>query len=118
MGTSAGYRTRPPARRAVAFALGVTLAVVAAACGGDDKGAAPTTTVARPGTTDAGSAPATTAAAATTTTVPKRGGTLTVRVEAEVGNPWTPANMQCDASCYMRARTFFDPLMVIDATDN
>jgi ABC-type transport system substrate-binding protein len=46
------------------------------------------------------------------------GGKMTVRVEAEVANPWTPANMQCDSACQMRARTFFEPLMAIDATNN
>jgi peptide/nickel transport system substrate-binding protein len=96
----------------------VTTGLIAAACGGDDKGAAPTTTEARPATTTtAGTGPPSTSAAPTPT-VPQHGGKLTVRVEAEVGNPWTPANMQCDASCYLRARTFFDPLMVVDATDN
>ena len=34
--------------------------------------------------------------------------------EAEVGAPWTPANVQCDSYCQMRARTFFEPLAVVD----
>jgi peptide/nickel transport system substrate-binding protein len=105
----------------------VVTGLIAAACGGDNNGATTTTTAAAPGpttTTAAGaattSATPTTAAAPTTTAAPKpkTGGTLTVRVEAEVGNPWTPANMQCDASCYVRARTFFEPLMAVDAADN
>jgi ABC-type transport system substrate-binding protein len=29
---------------------------------------------------------------------------------SEVANPWTPAAMQCDAYCYQRAWTFFDPV--------
>jgi peptide/nickel transport system substrate-binding protein len=103
-----------------------SLGVVAAACGGDNTSSQPTTTVAAPGpsTTSGSAGPTSTAggattAASTTTTAatPKPGGKLTVRVESEVGNPWTPANMQCDAACYVRARTFFEPLMAIDATD-
>ena len=41
-----------------------------------------------------------------------RGGHLDVSGEAEVGNPWTPAEMRCDAYCYMRARSFFDSVAV------
>lgn len=44
---------------------------------------------------------------------PIAGGRIVVAGEAEVGNPWTPAEMNCDSFCQMRARTFFDPLMVI-----
>ena len=29
-----------------------------------------------------------------------------------MGNPWTPAEMRCDAYCYMRARSFFDSVAV------
>lgn len=42
-----------------------------------------------------------------------RGGRIVVAGEAEVGNPWLPAAIQCDSFCQMRARTFFDPLAVI-----
>ena len=45
-------------------------------------------------------------------TLPVRGGHLDVSGEAEVGSPWTPAAMRCDAYCYMRARTFFDSVAV------
>ena len=45
---------------------------------------------------------------------PVAGGKLVVAGEAEVANPWTPAAMNCDSFCHMRARTFYDPLMVID----
>ena len=42
------------------------------------------------------------------------GGKIVVAGEAEVSNPWTPAAMQCDSFCQMRARTFFDPLITVD----
>jgi peptide/nickel transport system substrate-binding protein len=45
---------------------------------------------------------------------PVIGGKLVVAGEAEVANPWTPANMQCDSYCQMRAHAFYDPLMVTD----
>jgi peptide/nickel transport system substrate-binding protein len=107
--------------RRVVVAL-VCTGFVAAACGGDNSSSQPTTTAASPGpsTTPVVAGPtstATTAAATTTVPQPKPGGKLTVRVESEVGNPWTPANMQCDAACYVRARTFFETPMVIDAAD-
>jgi peptide/nickel transport system substrate-binding protein len=107
--------------RRVVVAL-VCTGFVAAACGGDNSSSQPTTTAAAPGpsTTPVVAGPtstATTAAATTTVPQPKPGGKLTVRVESEVGNPWTPANMQCDAACYVRARTFFETPMVIDAAD-
>jgi len=112
--------------RRVVVAL-VSIGFVAAACGGDNSSSQPTTTAAAPGpattpvvagpTSTATTATATTAATTTTVPQPKPGGKLTVRVEAEVGNPWTPANMQCDAACYVRARTFFETPMAIDDTD-
>jgi peptide/nickel transport system substrate-binding protein len=45
---------------------------------------------------------------------PVFGGRLVVAGEAEVANPWTPAAMQCDSFCQMRARSFYDPLVVTD----
>ncbi len=42
------------------------------------------------------------------------GGSIVVAGEAEVSNPWTPSAMQCDSFCQMRARTFYDPLVVVD----
>ena len=45
---------------------------------------------------------------------PVEGGRLVVAGEAEVGAPWTPANVQCDSYCQMRIRTFFEPLVVTD----
>ncbi len=44
---------------------------------------------------------------------PVMGGTLVVAGDAEVTNPWTPKAMQCDSYCQQRARTFYDPLVVI-----
>lgn len=45
---------------------------------------------------------------------PATGGTLVVSGDAEVGSPWTPAAMRCDAYCYTRAMTFFDPVAAFD----
>jgi peptide/nickel transport system substrate-binding protein len=45
---------------------------------------------------------------------PVMGGRLVVAGEAEVGQPWTPANVACDSFCQMRIRTFFEPLAVTD----
>ena len=45
---------------------------------------------------------------------PVEGGRLVVAGEAEVGAPWTPANVQCDSYCQMRIRTFIEPLLVVD----
>ena len=44
---------------------------------------------------------------------PVYGGTLIVSGEAEVSSPWTPAAMQCDSYCQQRARSFYDPLVVV-----
>jgi ABC-type transport system substrate-binding protein len=105
----------------------VTLGIVAAACGGDNSGTSPTTTgggtatTAGGGATTTGGAATTATTAGTTTTAaakPTPGGKITVRVEAEVGNPWEPANMNCDTACQTRARTFFEPLMAFDADGN
>ena len=46
------------------------------------------------------------------------GGHLTISGEADVANAWTPAAMQCDQYCYVRASTFFDRLAVMDAEGN
>lgn len=79
---------------------------------------AETTGVATAATTEATTAmsdPGTAStAAAGTTPEPTMGGTLRVAGEAEVGNPWTPANSQCDQYCQTRARTFYDPLVAVD----
>jgi peptide/nickel transport system substrate-binding protein len=42
---------------------------------------------------------------------PSYGGTLIVSGESEVANPWTPAAMQCDQYCYVRASSFYDVLV-------
>ena len=46
---------------------------------------------------------------------PVRGGRIVVAGEAEVGAPWTPALVQCDAFCYTRAQTFYDTLTTVNA---
>lgn len=45
---------------------------------------------------------------------PVMGGSIVVAGEAESANPWTPANVNCDSFCAMRARTFYDPLIVLN----
>ncbi len=45
---------------------------------------------------------------------PVFGGKIVVAGEAESANPWTPANVNCDSFCQMRARTFYDPLVVLN----
>ena len=79
----------------------MSLALLAGACSKkDDNGDSAGTTK---GTTE-GTEPAKTAVS---------GGKLIMSGEAEVGNPWTPAAMQCDAYCTERAHAFFDPVAVI-----
>lgn len=46
---------------------------------------------------------------------PQYGGSIRVAGESEVGQPWTPALMQCDSFCYMRAMTFYDTLTRLDS---
>lgn len=112
--------SRQRRRRPVAAAVGFVAAagLVAGACGSksDDvtspSTAAPATTAATDTTTTT-IPPATTAPAPTVQ--PVYGGRLVVAGEAEVANPWTPESMQCDSYCQMRARSFYDPLVVTNA---
>lgn len=102
----------------------VSFALIAAACGdkeddgsgGGDSTEAPDETGG--GTTEAPSETSGVTTAPQQTQAPEAeptyGGTLRVGGEAEVANPWTPAAMQCDSFCQMRARTFYDPLVTID----
>jgi peptide/nickel transport system substrate-binding protein len=46
---------------------------------------------------------------------PVYGGTLLVSGEAEATNPWTPAAIQCDQYCYVRAAAFYDTLVARNA---
>lgn len=87
-------------------ALAVSFGLVAAACGGGDSGS----------TGDDGGGPATEPVQQTQAPLADvvLGGTLVVGGEAEVANPWLPAQMQCDSYCQMRARSFFDPLVTVD----
>ncbi len=109
-------RSSGNAGRLLAAAL-ISLGLIAAACSNkkDDGGTATdvtTETTAGSETTGTGAettAPETTVAAET----PVAGGTLIVSGEAEVASPWTPAAMQCDSYCQQRARSFYDPVVVI-----
>jgi ABC-type transport system substrate-binding protein len=123
--TGRGRGLRLAAAGLVAFSL------VAAACGDkkDDDAVEGGDTTEAPATEDTGATeePETTEAPETEGTEPPApvvteppaaefepvvGGRLVVGGESEVANPWTPANMQCDSFCQMRARTFYDPLVV------
>jgi peptide/nickel transport system substrate-binding protein len=110
-------------RRAL-VAVVTCVGVVAGACAGDDDSASDTT-LARTdanATTSAGSgAPATTTGGegdATTSSAaeqppeeqPTPGGKLTMGVEADTAQPWTPANMACASSCYQVIRSVYDSL--------
>ena len=99
--------------------LVVSFGLVAAACGGDNSSSSNTTTGGGATTTASGGSASSTGSSspAPTTGTPVQGGKITVRVEAEVGNPWAPANLNCDSACETRARTFFEPRMALDATD-
>ena len=46
---------------------------------------------------------------------PRYGGKIVVAGEAEVGAPWTPALVQCDPYCHMRAQTFYDTLTTVNS---
>lgn len=107
----------------------VSFVLVAAACGDKDDGgdggdsteAPDETTGSTDGGTDTTGAPDSTAVVTTApqetqppAPEPEYGGTIVVGGEAEVANPWIPAAMQCDSFCQMRARSFFDPLVVVD----
>jgi peptide/nickel transport system substrate-binding protein len=127
---------RPHSRRRAGRLVGAALVaftLVAAACGdkkddddvatGDDA-TEETTADTEADETDDGAettdapAPETTAPVVTAPPEsefePTFGGRLVVGGEAEVANPWTPAAMQCDSFCQMRARSMYDPLVVID----
>ncbi len=123
----------------------VAFALVVAACGGDDDDgdvAPATTTAPDPGDDgddgdddgddgdtpdptvdgdDDGGDTGTTTPAPVVTDPPEPefepvfGGRVVMAIEAETGNPWLPGVMTCDSSCHVRARTFYDPLVVIDS---
>lgn len=101
------------------------LGLVAGACSKKDDeagGGGGVETSAGPATTAGGSdttAPPSETTAAPDTTVstadPVYGGTLRVSGEAEVANAWTPAAIQCDQYCYVRAGSFYETLTVRNA---
>ena len=128
MTSSRSTRRRPGRLFAAAV---VTLGLVAGACSKKDD-----ETTSEPDTTETEATEAETEAtepetevttaetettdAVTATTEPAvkdpvYGGTIIVSGEAEVTNPWTPAAMQCDSYCQQRARTFYDPLLALNA---
>ena len=78
--------------------------------GGTETTTVTETTAGGSGTTapspDTSAAPDTTVAAAE----PIYGGTLRVSGESEVTNAWTPAAIQCDQYCYVRAGSFYETL--------
>lgn len=90
-----GIRTARTSRRLVAAV--VALALLAGGCSDDSEG------------------PASPSVAASG---PKAGGHITVAGESEVANAWTPAAMQCDQYCGVRARTFFEQLAAFDDEGN
>lgn len=117
------------ARRRPGLMFVATLAafgLVAGACGdkkddgsttGDTEAPAVETTAGSEdttATTAGGAEEETTTTSAAPEVAPVVGGKLVVAGEAEVANPWTPAAMQCDSYCHMRARSFFDALVVVD----
>ncbi len=109
----------------------VSLGLVAGACSKKDDGASTDSTATQQtDATEESVAPVETSGGSTDTTVaettvetdppvaakePVYGGTLIVSGEAEVANAWTPAAMQCDSYCQQRARSFYDPLIAINA---
>ena len=122
-------RDRRRAGRTAAAAL-IVFTLVAAACGDkkdDDSVEGSDDTTAQETESTEGSTEATepetegTEAPAPVPTEPPAseldpvvGGRLVVAGEAEVANPWTPAAMQCDSFCQMRARSMYDPLVAVD----
>lgn len=96
----------------------VSLGLIGAACSKKDDTATPDGTSATDDTTGATTGSTTPVATDPPITEPPvevvEGGKLVVAGEAEVANPWTPSAMQCDSFCQMRARTFYDPLVVVD----
>lgn len=97
-------------------AVVVSLGLVVAACSKKDAATEDTTETTAGGE---GTQPTVTDAPITTPEIePVIGGRIVVAGEAEVSNPWTPAAIQCDSFCQMRARTFYDPLVSIDTDLN
>ena len=115
-----------PGRRAARLSViaAVTLSLVAAACSDkkDDEsvqtgsaGSADTTDTADTADTDTTEPEAPVVSEPPASEFePVMGGSIVVAGEAESANPWTPANVNCDSFCAMRARTFYDPLIVLN----
>jgi len=100
-------------RRPVLAAAAFLVAVVAVSCSDDGTTADSTTTSAPGATTTAAATTAAPLATSTTLAAPKRGGTLKVGIESEVGNPWVPMDVNCDAACFVRIRTVLEPMFAV-----
>jgi len=94
------HRTKRARAASTVGAFVIAFSLIATACGGGDSES-----------TDSGGSDTTSAPAEDVTPVP--GGSLIIAGEAEVSNPWTPAAIQCDSYCQMRARAFYDPIAVV-----
>ncbi len=125
---SSGTPRRRPGRILLAILIGGGL--IAAACGGDDDDAGGGATAVQGADTTAAVAAETSTASGETTTgdttaatdapettqvadtegEPVPGGKLTMGIEADTAQPWTPANMICAISCHQIARSVYDPL--------
>ena len=111
------------------FVLLLVVGLIAGACSRKDESTSDATTPSATTVVDDSAAPGSTAPAGdddtpATTSVPvttepsgepEYGGTLIVSGEAEVASPWTPASMQCDQYCYVRAAAFYEPLVARNA---
>jgi peptide/nickel transport system substrate-binding protein len=118
-------RNRQRSRNRIIVAAVLSLGLIAASCGkkndsgtiatnatiGETATSAATTEETIAVDTSVGdTTPATNPATTTPAPKPVPGGEITVSGEAEVGNAWVPAAMQCDEYCHERARTFFEPI--------
>ncbi len=83
--------------------------------GGDPATTAAPTDSAAPGASDVPTDTAPTDTTAPAESDPVYGGVLRVSGEAEATNPWTPAAIQCDQYCYVRAGAFYDTLVARNA---
>ncbi|MEY4605931.1 MAG: hypothetical protein RLY45_691 [Actinomycetota bacterium] len=97
----------------IVAAVVISLGLVAAACSKKEE-IAEDTSPATSGDPNATQPTVTNAPVTMPEVEPVMGGRLVIGGEAEVSNPWTPAAMQCDSFCHMRARSFYDPLVSVD----
>lgn len=113
---------RRSSNRKVAAAL-ISVGLLVGACSAKDDGTAvdsettanATDATETPVSSEAPAETPTTDSAAPDDAKPEYGGVLRVSGEAEATNPWTPAAIQCDQYCYVRAGAFYDNLIVVNA---